>query len=183
MPRARSAATSCSRPRPSYHAPGTCTFYGTANSNQMLMEIMGLHLPGASFVNPGTAAARALTREAAKRRCCAHRRTADYTPIGHIIDETAIVNGMVGLLPPAARPTTPCIWSPWRARRASSLTWEDISTSSLRVVPLLARVYPNGIADVNHFHAAGGMGFLIRELLDGGIAARRRDGLGRFGLG
>jgi phosphogluconate dehydratase len=151
----------------SYHSPGTCTFYGTANSNQMLMEIMGLHLPGASFVNPNTPLREALTREAAKRALSLTAEGNDYTPIGHIVDEKAIVNGLVGLL--ATGGSTNHTMHLIAIANAAGLrvTWEDMSDLS-GSVPLLARVYPNGIADVNHFHAAGGMGFLIRELLEAG---------------
>ena len=175
MPRARSAARNCSKPKPqSYHGPGTCTFYGTANSNQMLMEIMGLHLPGATFVNPGHAAAR---RADASRPCSASPSSRalgnDYTPIGHIVDERAIVNGVVGLHATGGS-TNHTLHLIAMARAAGiELRWDDFAELSA-VVPLLARVYPNGNADVNHFHAAGGMGFLIRELLDAGPAARRR---------
>lgn len=151
----------------SYHSPGTCTFYGTANSNQMLMEIMGLHLPGASFVNPGTPLRDALTREAAKRALSLSALGNNYTPVGHIIDEKAIVNGLVGLH--ATGGSTNHTLHLIAIARAAGLkvTWDDMSDLS-DVVPLLARVYPNGLADVNHFQAAGGMGFLIRELLEGG---------------
>jgi phosphogluconate dehydratase len=152
----------------SYHSPGTCTFYGTANSNQMLMEIMGLHLPGASFVNPGTPLREALTREATRRALSLTAEGSDYTPVGHVIDEKAIVNGLVGLL--ATGGSTNHTLHLVAIARAAGLhvTWEDMSELSA-IVPLLARVYPNGTADVNHFQAAGGMGFLIRELLDAGF--------------
>ena len=146
----------------SYHAPGTCTFYGTANSNQMLMEIMGLHLPGASFANPGTALRDALT-DAAARRVVELRR-----PIGEIVDERAIVNAVVGLLATGGS-TNHTLHLPAIAAAAGiRLTWEDVAELSA-VVPLLARVYPNGSADVNDFHAAGGMAFLIGELVDAGL--------------
>ena len=151
----------------SYHSPGTCTFYGTANSNQMLMEIMGLHLPGASFVNPGTPLRDALTREATKRALSLTAEGNDYTPIGHIVDEKAITNGLVGLLATGGSTNHTLHLVAIAAAAGIHITWEDMSELS-DVVPLLARVYPNGIADVNHFHAAGGMGFLIRELLDAG---------------
>ena len=151
----------------SYHSPGTCTFYGTANSNQMLMEIMGLHLPGASFVNPNTPLREALTREAAKRALSLTAEGNDYTPIGHIVDEKAIVNGLVGLLATGGSTNHTMHLVAIAAAAGLKVTWEDMSDLS-GGVPLLARVYPNGIADVNHFHAAGGMGFLIRELLDAG---------------
>jgi phosphogluconate dehydratase len=151
----------------SYHSPGTCTFYGTANSNQMLMEIMGLHIPGASFVNPNTPLRDALTREATRRALSLTARGNDYTPIGRVIDEKAVVNGMVGLLATGGS-TNHTLHLVAVARAAGlQITWEDMSELSGEV-PLMARVYPNGTADVNHFQAAGGMGFLIRELLDGG---------------
>ncbi|HEY0920963.1 phosphogluconate dehydratase [Devosia sp.] len=151
----------------SYHSPGTCTFYGTANSNQMLMEIMGLHLPGASFVNPGTALRDALTREAARRALALTATGNDYTPVGRIIDEKAIVNGMVGLHATGGSTNHTMHLLAIAAAAGLKVTWQDMSDLS-DAVPLLARVYPNGLADVNHFHAAGGMGFLIRELLAGG---------------
>ncbi len=151
----------------SYHSPGTCTFYGTANSNQMLMEIMGLHLPGASFVNPGTPLRDALTREAAVRALSLTAEGNNYTPIGHIVDEKAIVNGLVGLLATGGSTNHTMHLVAIANAAGLQVTWEDMSELS-GAVPLLARVYPNGIADVNHFHAAGGMGFLIRELLEAG---------------
>lgn len=151
----------------SYHSPGTCTFYGTANSNQMLMEIMGLHLPGASFVNPNTPLREALTREATKRALSLTAEGNDYTPIGHVVDEKAIVNGMVGLLATGGSTNHTMHLVAIAAAAGLKVTWEDMSELS-GAVPLLARVYPNGVADVNHFHAAGGMGFLIRELLAAG---------------
>jgi phosphogluconate dehydratase len=151
----------------SYHSPGTCTFYGTANSNQMLMEIMGLHLPGASFVNPGTPLREALTREAAKRALSLTSEGNDYTPVGHIIDEKAIVNGLVGLHATGGSTNHTLHLIAIAAAAGLQVTWQDMADLS-EAVPLLARVYPNGIADVNHFHAAGGMGFLIRELLESG---------------
>jgi phosphogluconate dehydratase len=152
----------------SYHSPGTCTFYGTANSNQMLMEIMGLHLPGASFVNPNTPLRDALTREATRRALSLTAEGNDYTPIGHVIDEKAIVNGMVGLLATGGSTNHTLHLVAIAQAAGLAVTWQDMSELS-EAVPLLTRVYPNGVADVNHFHAAGGMGFLIRELLDGGF--------------
>ncbi len=148
----------------SYHSPGTCTFYGTANSNQMLMEIMGLHLPGASFVNPGTKLRDALTREAVHRALAITALGNDYTPAGHIIDEKAIVNGMIGLLATAGSTNHTMHLIACAATAGLKITWQDMSDLS-DIVPLLARVYPNGSADVNHFAAAGGVPFLIRELL------------------
>ncbi len=153
----------------SYHSPGTCTFYGTANSNQMLMEIMGLHTPGASFVNPGTPLRDALTKEAAKRALAITRQGNEYTPVGRMIDERSIVNGVVGLHATGGSTNHTIHLIAIAAAAGIALTWQDISDLS-EVVPLLARVYPNGLSDVNHFHAAGGMGFLIRELLDAGLA-------------
>ncbi|WP_313197215.1 phosphogluconate dehydratase [Rhizobium sp.] len=151
----------------SYHGPGTCTFYGTANSNQMLMEIMGFHMPGASFVNPGTPLREALTREAAKRALAITAMGNEFTPAGEMIDERSIVNGVVGLHATGGS-TNHTMHLVAMARAAGiHLTWQDISELS-DAVPLLARVYPNGLADVNHFHAAGGMGFLIKQLLRGG---------------
>lgn len=152
----------------SYHGPGTCTFYGTANSNQMLMEIMGLHLPGASFINPGTPLRDALTREAAKRALAITALGNEYTPVGEMLDERSFVNGIVGLNATGGSTNLTIHMIAMAAAAGIKLTWHDISEIS-DLVPLLARVYPNGLADVNHFHAAGGMGFLIRELLDGGL--------------
>ncbi|MDO8359614.1 MAG: phosphogluconate dehydratase [Devosia sp.] len=151
----------------SYHSPGTCTFYGTANSNQMLMEVMGLHLPGASFINPGTPLRDALTREATKRALSLTAEGNDYTPVGHIIDEKAIVNGLVGLHATGGSTNHTLHLIAIAAAAGLQVTWQDMADLS-EVVPLLARVYPNGVADVNHFHAAGGMGFLIRELIESG---------------
>ncbi|HTJ56543.1 MAG TPA: phosphogluconate dehydratase [Devosiaceae bacterium] len=151
----------------SYHSAGTCTFYGTANSNQMLMEIMGLHLPGASFVNPGTPLRDALTREATRRALSLTAMGNNYTPVGHVINEKAIVNGLIGLHATGGSTNHTIHLIAVAAAAGLQVTWQDMSELS-DAVPLLARVYPNGVADVNHFHAAGGMGFLIRELLEGG---------------
>src|SRR5690606_25400887 len=151
----------------SYHGPGTCTFYGTANSNQMLMEIMGLHTPGASFVNPNTPLREALTKEAAKRALAITALGNEFTPVGRMFDERSVVNGVVGLHATGGSTNHTIHLIAMAAAAGISLTWQDISDLS-DIVPLLARVYPNGLADVNHFHAAGGMGFLIRELLDAG---------------
>ncbi len=151
-----------------YHGIGTCTFYGTANSNQLLMEAMGLHLPGSSFVNPGTALREALTAEAGRRISRLTALGDEYTPIGEIVDERVIVNGCVALLATGGS-TNHTIHLVAIARAAGIvLTWDDISDLS-EVVPLLARIYPNGQADVNHFHAAGGVGFVLRELLSAGL--------------
>jgi len=152
----------------SYHAPGTCTFYGTANSNQMLMEIMGLHLPGATFVHPDTPLRDALTAEAARHVASLTLLGDHYVPVGRVIDERAIVNGVVGLHATGGS-TNHLLHLVAIARAAGiELRWEDFEALS-GVVPLLARVYPNGAADVNAFHAAGGMGFLIAQLLDAGL--------------
>ncbi len=151
----------------SYHSAGTCTFYGTANSNQMLMEIMGLHLPGASFVNPGTPLRDALTREATRRALSLTKEGNNYTPIGHVLDEKAFVNGLVGLHATGGSTNHTMHLIAMAAAAGIQITWDDMSDLS-DATPLLARVYPNGVADVNHFHAAGGMGFLIKELLNDG---------------
>ncbi|OWV84892.1 phosphogluconate dehydratase [Rhizobium sp. R693] len=152
----------------SYHGPGTCTFYGTANSNQMLMEIMGFHMPGSSFINPGTPLREAFTREAAKRALAITAQGNEFTPAGEMIDERSVVNGVVGLHATGGS-TNHTLHLVAMARAAGiQLTWQDIAELS-EIVPLLARVYPNGLADVNHFHAAGGMGFLIKELLKHGM--------------
>jgi phosphogluconate dehydratase len=152
----------------SYHAPGTCTFYGTANTNQMLMEIMGLHLPGASFVNPNTPLRDALTGHAARRITAMTALGNDYSPIGEMLDERAFVNGIVGLHATGGS-TNHTLHLVAMARAAGiDLTWADMADLS-DVVPLLCRIYPNGLADVNHFQAAGGMAFLIRELLAEGL--------------
>jgi phosphogluconate dehydratase len=152
----------------SYHGPGTCTFYGTANSNQMLMEIMGLHLPGSTFVNPGTPLRDAITRESARRALAITALGNDYQPIGRIYDEKAVVNGVVGLLATGGSTNHTIHLIAMAAAAGISLTWTDLAELS-KVVPLMTRVYPNGKADVNHFNAAGGMGFLIRELLGAGL--------------
>ncbi|MFT3733811.1 MAG: phosphogluconate dehydratase [Rhodocyclaceae bacterium] len=152
----------------SYHAPGTCTFYGTANSNQMLMEIMGLHLPGSAFVSPGTPLRDALTRAAAQRVVEISVGKPDFAPIGRVIDERAIVNGIVGLLATGGS-TNHTLHLVAMARAAGILIdWGDFEALS-HTVPLLAKVYPNGKADVNQFHAAGGMAYLIGELLGAGL--------------
>jgi phosphogluconate dehydratase len=152
----------------SYHSAGTCTFYGTANSNQMLMEVMGLHLPGASFVSPDSPLRAALTTAAARQVLALTALTDDYTPVGHVVDERAVVNGVVALLATGGS-TNHTLHLPAMAAAAGiQLTWDDFADLSA-VVPLLARIYPNGPADVNHFHAAGGTAFLISELLDAGL--------------
>jgi phosphogluconate dehydratase len=152
----------------SYHGPGTCTFYGTANTNQMLMELMGLHLPGTSFVNPGTPLREALTVAAVERAARITALGNDYRPVGEILDERAYVNGLVGLMATGGS-TNLVIHLPAMARASGILLdLQDFAEVS-EVVPLMAKVYPNGLADVNHFHAAGGLQFLIGQLLDAGL--------------
>jgi len=152
----------------SYHGAGTCTFYGTANSNQMLMEVMGLHLPGAAFITPGTALRDQLTAAAAQRAALISEQGDEYIPVGHIVDEKCIVNAVVALLATGGS-TNHTLHLPAIAKAAGIvIDWDDFNDLSA-VVPLLARIYPNGDADVNHFHAAGGTGFVIRELLDAGL--------------
>lgn len=152
----------------SYHGPGTCTFYGTANSNQMLMEFMGLHLPGAAFVNANTPLRDALTSAATKRAIAISNLGDDFTPLSEVISEKSIVNGIVGLLSTGGS-TNHTLHIPAIARAAGiHITWDDFADLS-EVVPLLTRIYPNGQADVNHFHAAGGVGYLMRQLLDAGL--------------
>jgi len=152
----------------SYHSAGTCTFYGTANSNQMLMEVMGLHLPGSAFVPPNTPLRDALTAAAAQRAASITALGSQYLPLAQIIDERSIVNAVVGLLATGGS-TNHTLHIVAIARAAGILIdWNDFSDLSA-AVPLLARIYPNGSADVNHFHAAGGMGLLVRELLKAGL--------------
>jgi phosphogluconate dehydratase len=152
----------------SYHSAGTCTFFGTANSNQLLMEVLGLHLPGSSFVNPGTPLRDAMTRAAGERVTALTRQGDEYTPIGEIVDERAIVNACVALLASGGS-TNHTMHLVAIARAAGiALTWADLSDLSA-AVPQLARIYPNGSADVNHFHAAGGIAFLIHTLLRHGL--------------
>ncbi len=152
----------------SYHAPGTCTFYGTANSNQMMMEIMGLHLPGSSFVNPYTPLRDELTKAAARQVLKFTALGDDYRPIAHLVDEKAIINAVIGLL--ATGGSTNHTMHLVAIARASGITlnWDDFDKLS-KVIPQLTKIYPNGPADVNHFHAAGGMGVLIAELLKHGL--------------
>jgi phosphogluconate dehydratase len=152
----------------SYHGPGTCTFYGTANSNQLLMEIMGLHLPGTTFVNPGTSLRDAITRASTKRAMSITAQGNEYTPIGLIYDEKAVVNGVVGLLATGGSTNHTMHLIAMAAAAGIILTWDDLAALS-QTVPLLTRIYPNGMADVNHFNAAGGTGYLIRELLGAGL--------------
>lgn len=149
----------------SYHGPGTCTFYGTANSNQMLMEMMGLQLPGSSFVNPGTPLREQLSKDAVRCLLGQTQLSDHYRPLSEIVDERCIVNGIVGLLASGGS-TNHAIHIVAIARAAGIIVdWQDMSDLS-DVVPLLCRIYPNGQADVNHFQAAGGMALLIRKLLD-----------------
>ena len=155
----------------SYHAPGTCTFYGTANSNQMLVELMGLQLPGASFVNPGTPLREKLTEAAAAQVLKMTARGPDYRPIGEIVDERAVVNGIIGLLATGGS-TNHTMHLVAAAQIAGiQITWDDFNDLS-QIVPLLARVYPNGSADVNRLHQIGGLGFIVRELLNAGLLHR-----------
>ena len=152
----------------SYHGPGTCTFYGTANTNQMLMEFMGLHLPGTSFVNPGTPLREALTTAAVDRAGAITALGNDFRPAGEILDERAYVNGIVGLMATGGS-TNLVLHLPAMARASGVLLdLQDFADLS-EAVPLMAKVYPNGLADVNHFHAAGGLQFLISQLLDAGL--------------
>lgn len=151
-----------------YHGPGTCTFYGTANTNQMLMEFMGLHLPGASFVNPNTPLRDALTVTGTQRALAISHLGNNYTPVCDVLDEKAYVNGIVGLN--ATGGSTNLLIHLVAMARAGGiiLDWQDFSDLA-DVTPLLARVYPNGLADVNHFHAAGGLGYMIGQLMSGGL--------------
>jgi phosphogluconate dehydratase len=152
----------------SYHSPGTCTFYGTANSNQMLMEFMGLQLPGGSFVNPGTELRGHLTEEVVRTILKRTAMSDDYIALGHIVDEKAIVNAIVGLLATGGSTNHTLHLVAIAAAAGVIIDWDDFAELSAEV-PLMARVYPNGMADVNHFHAAGGLGYLIGQLLDAGI--------------
>ncbi len=149
-----------------YHEPGTCTFYGTANSNQMLLEAMGLHVPGAAFVHPHEGLREALTREAV-RQVLANRRGERFMPIGRLVDERCIVNAMVALLATGGSTNHLIHWVAVAGAAGIRIDWTDFADLAA-VVPLLARVYPNGSADVNQFQAAGGPGFVLRELLDSG---------------
>jgi len=153
----------------SYHGPGTCTFYGTANSNQMMMEMMGLHLPGAAFVTPNTPLRDALTAAAPRRAVQIAQGTNEYAPMSAVVDAKSIINAMVGLLATGGS-TNHTLHLVAMARAAGvQIDWQDFDDLS-RSVPLIAKVYPNGTEDVNAFHAAGGMAFVVRQLLDGGLA-------------
>ena len=152
----------------SYHSPGTCTFYGTANSNQMLMEVMGLHLPGSAFINPGTPLREAMTKETVKQATSITSLGNSYTPIADVVSEKTMVNAIVGLMATGGS-TNHALHIPAIAKAAGIIVnWDDFDAIS-KITPLLTRIYPNGNADVNHLHAAGGMGYLIRELLDAGL--------------
>lgn len=152
----------------SYHSAGTCTFYGTANSNQLIVEIMGLHLPGSSFVNPGTELRHALTKAAAVQATRLTDLGENYMPIGHIVDAKSMVNGIVALL--ATGGSSNHTMHLVAIARAAGLVvnWDDFADLS-KATPLLTRIYPNGSADINHFTAAGGMGLLFKQLLDAGL--------------
>ncbi|MGS0675693.1 phosphogluconate dehydratase [Shewanella sp. 125m-1] len=165
----------------SYHSAGTCTFYGTANSNQLMLEVMGLQLPGSSFVNPDDPLREVLSKTAAKQVCRLTEMGTQYTPIGKVVSEKSVVNGIVALL--ATGGSTNLTMHIVAAARAAGIivNWDDFSELS-DAVPLLARVYPNGHADINHFHAAGGMAFLIKELLEGGLLHEDVDTVAGFGL-
>lgn len=152
----------------SYHSPGTCTFYGTANSNQVLMEVMGLHLPGSTFVNPGTETRDALTAAAGRRAVQITAHGEEYTPVGEVVDEKAVVNAAVALLATGGSTNHTMHLVAIAAAAGIELLWDDLAALSAHV-PLLTRMYPNGQADVNHFEAAGGMQVLIGDLLDNGL--------------
>jgi phosphogluconate dehydratase len=167
-----------------YHGAGTCTFYGTANSNQMLLEAMGLHVPGAAFVHPAGALREALTRQAVAS-LLAIARGARFTPIGRLVDERVIVNAMVALLATGGSTNHLIHWVAVARAAGMLIDWTDFADLS-EAVPLLARIYPNGSADVNEFQAAGGTGFVLRELLASGhlhrdVAAVDAGGLGAYG--
>ncbi len=165
----------------SYHSAGTCTFYGTANSNQLMLEVMGLQLPGSSFVNPDDPLREVLTKTAAKQACRLTEMGTQYTPIGELVNEKSIVNGIVALL--ATGGSTNLTMHIVAAARAAGVivNWDDFSELS-DAVPLIARVYPNGHADINHFHAAGGMAFLVKELLDAGLLHEDVNTVAGYGL-
>ena len=152
----------------SYHAPGTCTFYGTANSNQMLMEIMGMQLPGASFIHPNTPLRDAMTAQTTRRAVQITNMGSEFTPAGHVIDEKAIVNGLVGLMATGGSTNLTIHMAAIAAAAGIIINWDDFSDIS-HATPLICRIYPNGSADVNHFHAAGGMAYLISQLIDAGL--------------
>lgn len=165
----------------SYHSAGTCTFYGTANSNQLMLEVMGLQLPGSSFVNPDDPLRDALTDMAAKQVCRLTEHSGQYSPLGELVNEKSIVNGIVALL--ATGGSTNLTMHIVAAARAAGIivNWDDFSDLS-DAVPLIARIYPNGQADINHFHAAGGMAFLIKELLGAGLLHEDVNTVAGYGL-
>ncbi|WP_133129686.1 phosphogluconate dehydratase [Legionella yabuuchiae] len=165
----------------SYHSPGTCTFYGTANSNQLLIEMMGLHLPGASFVNPNTPLRTALTDTAARRVLELTHLGENYLPIGKLFNEKTLVNGIIGLL--ATGGSTNHTMHLVAIARAAGLiiNWDDFAELS-QVTPLITRIYPNGSADINHFQRAGGMAFLIHTLLEAGLLHEEVNTVAGFGL-
>jgi phosphogluconate dehydratase len=153
----------------SYHGPGTCTFYGTANSNQMMMELTGLHLPGSAFVHPNTPLRDALVAAAPKRAVEIRDGSNDYTPMSRVVDANSLVNALAGLLATGGSTNHTLHLIAMGRAAGVQITWEDFDDLS-RVTPLIARVYPNGSEDVNAFHAAGGMAFVVRQLLDAGLA-------------
>jgi phosphogluconate dehydratase len=153
----------------SYHGPGTCTFYGTANSNQMMMELTGLHLPGSAFVHPNTPLRDALVAAAPKRAVEIRDGSNDYTPMAQVVDAKSLVNALAGLLATGGSTNHTLHLIAMGRAAGIRMTWEDFDDLS-RVTPLIARVYPNGSGDVNAFHAAGGMAFVVRQLLDAGLA-------------
>jgi phosphogluconate dehydratase len=168
-----------------YHGPGTCTFYGTANSNQMLLEAMGLHVPGSAFVHPHAALREALTREAVRSVLGITQRGTRFLPIGRLVDERCIVNAMVALLATGGSTNHLIHWVAVARAAGIAIDWTDFADLSA-AVPLLARVYPNGSADVNQFQSAGGPGFVLRELLDAGclhadVATVSATGLAAYG--
>ena len=167
-----------------YHSPGTCTFYGTANSNQMLMEFMGLQLPSGSFVNPGTPLRDRLTDEATRTVLASTNLGDNYLPLGQIVDEKAIINAIIGLMATGGSTNHTLHLVAIAAAAGVRVDWQDFADLSA-IIPLLARVYPNGTADVNHFHAAGGLGFVMQSLLDAGllhddVQTILGEGLGNF---
>ena len=168
LPKARWVAGSFLRLRLPLSSPGTCTFYGTANSNQMLLEMMGVQLPGSSFINPGEEIRGLLTDAAVETALRASRGGDQYLPIGLVIDARAIVNAIIGLHATGGSTNHTMHLIAIAQAAGLSVTWDDFDALS-KVTPLIARVYPNGSADVNHFHAAGGMGYVMRELLDSGL--------------
>lgn len=151
-----------------YHGEGTCTFYGTANSNQMLMEVMGIHIPGAAFEPPGTPLRDHLTRAATERLCRITAIGQEYTPLAEVVDEKCIVNAIVALLATGGSTNHSIHWIAIAQAAGIIIDWQDFSELSA-ITPLVARVYPNGSADVNHFHAAGGTAYVIRTLLESGL--------------